>query len=60
MTLEITAGFLIATFLLLGISVYKQRQPKDIDSPWGIPWTFVMFASILGALILLAHLLSFL
>jgi hypothetical protein len=59
MTFEITLSAFIATLLLLGYSVYKQKQPKDIDSPWGVPWTFVMFASIVVTLILLAHLLSF-
>jgi hypothetical protein len=59
MTFEITLGAVIATLILLVFSVYKQRQPKPIGSPWGVPWTGIMFLSIVVSLVLLAHLLSF-
>mgnify|MGYP000135559159 CR=1 FL=1 len=58
MNFEATIGTLIVALLLLIVAFFKSRQPKDIDSPWSIPWHGVIFISILVTLLMINHLFS--
>lgn len=58
MNFEATIGTFIVALVFLIIAFFKSRQPKDIDSPWSVPWHGVIFISILVTLLMINHLFA--
>ena len=56
---------LVPTLLLLSLAVaiaalanWLERRPRELGRPLLIPWTAVQMVAIVGAILMLAHLVS--
>lgn len=56
MNFEITITLLIIAVIFAAISFFMARKPKEVDTPWSIPWNGVMFLSVLVVILMISHL----
>jgi len=40
---------------LIGFTLYKARQPKELGKSWHIPWNGILFLALMSLLLLIRH-----